>query len=399
MMFLPECFDMVCENRKQVFENSETIDGPLITNYRNLASTLNVWLFLGGFHERNKLSKENKVSNAHIVINDKGEIVSIYRKLHLFNLDVPGTRLVESEFSIGGNKVEAPVDTPAGKVGLGICYDVRFPEFAISMAKAGASILTYPSSFTVKTGLAHWEPLLKARAIENQCYVIAAAQTGIHNLKRSSYGHAMIIDPWGHIIAQVGDKTGFAIGEIDLNYLKEIRNRLPVWKDRKPECYGFIIPAKEKNENLIDQQKEYKFGQKMVNSNQVFIKTNLSFAFVNHKPIVEGHVLVSSLKEAKKLTDLTQDEIADLFFTVQKVQILLEKEYKTNSCTVFIQDGKDADQIEQIHVHILPRKPNDSDDIKDKIYEELQKHNNKKRAIRSEEEIANQALKFRHLQA
>lgn len=284
-----------------------------------------------------------------------------------------------------------------GKVGLGICYDVRFPEFAISMAKAGATILTYPSSFTVKTGLAHWETLLRARAIENQCYVIAAAQTGIHNAKRSSYGHAMIIDPWGHVIAQCGDKSGFAIGEIDLDYLDNVRSRLPIWTDRKPECYGYIIPAPD-DQTEIDKQAEYQFGQVKIKSNQVFLKTNYSFSFVNHRPVLPGHVLVSSLRLVKKFTDLTADEVSDLFNTVQKVQKVIEKENNANSSTICIQDGKDAGQsIEHVHVHVLPRKPDDFGGNVNMIYEELRTHDKKSGPILSDEVMAKQALRLREL--
>lgn len=195
LAFLPECFDFVCDNKQQAYEQAESIDGPLVGKYRKLAADFKIWLFLGGMHEKRAENPPGKVSNAHIVIDGQGEIVRVYRKMHLFNLDVPGTRLLESNYTVSGDRVEPLVSTPAGKVGLGICYDLRFPEFAISMAKAGATILTYPSSFTVKTGLAHWEPLIRTRAIENQCYVIAAAQTGIQSAKRSAYGHAMIVDP------------------------------------------------------------------------------------------------------------------------------------------------------------------------------------------------------------
>lgn len=153
MMFLPECFDFIGHNKDEILELAEPIDGQLISKYRDLASSLKVWIFLGGQHERLATTDvDRKVGNAHIVINDQGEIVSVYRKLHLFNLDIPGTRLIESEASVGGHRLELPVQTPAGKVGLGICYDMRFPEMGIALAKAGANILTYPSSFTVKTG-------------------------------------------------------------------------------------------------------------------------------------------------------------------------------------------------------------------------------------------------------
>lgn len=118
LIFLPECFDMVCETRAKTLESCEPLDGPIVTRYRQLAKELQVHLFLGGLHERNETNPEGKCSNAHIAIDPTGEIVSVYRKLHLFNLDVPGTRLVESEFSVAGDRVQPPVETPAGELDL-----------------------------------------------------------------------------------------------------------------------------------------------------------------------------------------------------------------------------------------------------------------------------------------
>lgn len=397
LAFLPECFDFVCDSKQQAYEQAESIDGPLITDYRKLAADLKIWLFLGGMHEKRAENPPDKVSNAHIVINDRGEIVRVYRKMHLFNLDVPGTRLLESKYTVSGNRVEPLVSTPAGEVGLGICYDLRFPEFAISMAKAGATILTYPSSFTVKTGLAHWEPLIRTRAIENQCYVVAAAQTGIQSAKRSAYGHAMIVDPWGHVIGQCGDKSGFAIGEIDLDYLEDVRMRLPIWTDRKPECYGYILPPAS-DQSGIDEQADYKFGHVTVKSSQVFLRTNYSYAFVNHRPVLPGHVLISSLREVKKFTDLTADEVADLFNCVQKVQRVIEAQVEANSSTICIQDGIDAGQsIEHVHVHLLPRKKTDFGGKVDMIYEELRSHDKKSGPVLSDDLMAEQARKLREL--
>ncbi|RWS20304.1 nitrilase and fragile histidine triad fusion protein NitFhit-like protein, partial [Leptotrombidium deliense] len=375
MVFLPECFDMICDSKKKTLENIEPIDGPLITKYRQLAKESCVWLSLGGLHEKGPKSETGKASNAHIVINSDGNIASVYRKAHLFNLDIPGVvRLVESEFSVSGDAVIEPVQTPVGKVGLGICYDVRFPEFAISMAKAGADILTYPSSFTVPTGSAHWETLLRTRAIENQCYVVAAAQYGTHNPKRSSFGHAMVIDPWGAIIAQCGEKTDFAIAEIDMEFLKNVRMKLPVWTDRRPELYGHILAAS--TPPFSEDKKTFNFGDVQIHDYQLFYKTTSTFAFVNHRPVLPGHVLVAPLRNtARRLSDLTTAEITDLFLCVQKVQKAVETEYGANSSTIAIQDGIDAGQsIFHLHVHIIPRKKGDFSGNIDQIYSELQKH-------------------------
>ena len=126
-----------------------------------------------------------------------------YSKTHLFDVEIPeqGIRLKESDYVSPGKDIVRPVETSIGRIGLGICYDLRFPEFSLALARSGAQILTFPSAFTVATGMAHWESLLRARAIESQCYVVAAAQTGRHNAKRSSYGRTMIVDPWGTVVA------------------------------------------------------------------------------------------------------------------------------------------------------------------------------------------------------
>lgn len=157
-----------------------------------------------------------KIFNTHLVIDDQGKLISRYDKAHLFDIEIPEKklRLKESDYVERGASVTPPVQSPAGKIGLGIvsdnplsanrqcyiiptcaqCYDLRFAELSLSLTKMGAEILTFPSAFTTATGMAHWEPLLRTRAIETQCYVVAAAQTGVHNAKRSSYGHAMVRD-------------------------------------------------------------------------------------------------------------------------------------------------------------------------------------------------------------
>lgn len=402
MAFLPECFDMVCESRSQTLENLEPINGPLITKYRQLASDHKIWLSLGGLHETGPDGAEGKARNAHIVINDEGNIVSVYHKIHLFNLEIPGVvRLIESEFSVAGQRLEPPVMTPAGAVGLGICYDVRFPEMSIALAKSGADILTYPSAFTVATGMDHWSTLLRSRAIENQCYVVAAAQTGVHNQKRSSYGHSMIIDPWGAIVAQCSEGPALALAVIDSDVLKSARSKLPVWTDRRPDVYGELqLPSVL---NTIDSVDDYPFGGSVrIRSSFVFYKTNLTYAFVNHRPVLPGHVLIAPLRpSAQRLTQLNQSEVTDLFSTLQKVQRAVESEYGATSSTIAIQDGPDAGQsINHLHIHVLPRKPTDFGGNIDQIYQELQTHDKessgtKKGVLRSTDEMTSDSLRLR----
>lgn len=165
--------------------------------YKNMAKSNEIYLSLGGIHEAifdDDGKKSNRIFNTHVLINPKGEIIGKYRKLHMFNVDTPEFKYRESEIAMAGNEIVSSIMTPIGHIGLQICYDLRFPEVSTHLRKLGATILTYPSAFSVSTGKAHWEVLLRSRAIENQCYVIAAAQNGAHNKKRSSYGHAMVLN-------------------------------------------------------------------------------------------------------------------------------------------------------------------------------------------------------------
>ncbi|XP_053331067.1 deaminated glutathione amidase isoform X2 [Spea bombifrons] len=240
MVFLPEAFDYICDNTEETLSLAETLEGVTVQRYSSLARECDVWLSLGGFHEKGPCW-DTKISNSHLVLDNTGRIVSVYRKAHLFDVDLQsGVSLKESKYTIPGPGLIPPVSTPAGKVGLGVCYDLRFPEMALALSQEGAELLTYPSAFTVTTGLAHWEVLLRARAIENQCYVVAAAQTGSHNPKRSSYGHAMVVDPWGLVVAQCQEGVGLRYAEINLRYLSRLRTEMPVQNHRRPDLYGKI---------------------------------------------------------------------------------------------------------------------------------------------------------------
>ncbi|XP_052492822.1 deaminated glutathione amidase isoform X3 [Budorcas taxicolor] len=168
-----------------------------------------------------------------------GSVVATYRKTHLCDVEIPGQGpMRESNSTIPGPSLESPISTPAGKIGLAICYDMRFPELSLALVQAGAEILTYPSAFGSVTGPAHWEVLLRARAIETQCYVVAAAQCGRHHEKRASYGHSMVVDPWGTVVARCSEGPGLCLARIDLNYLQQLRKQLPVFQHRRPDLYG-----------------------------------------------------------------------------------------------------------------------------------------------------------------
>ncbi|XP_023211076.1 nitrilase and fragile histidine triad fusion protein NitFhit-like [Centruroides sculpturatus] len=395
MVFLPECFDLVGESKDQSIKLSEPLNGPIITKYKELAKNNSIWLSLGGFHETGPQTDQKRVQNAHVILDSSGNIVEVYRKIHMFDVDLPGRmRLCESDYTVPGSRIVKPVSSPVGKIGMGICYDLRFPEFSLALAKSGAEILTYPSAFTQTTGMAHWEPLLRARAIESQCYVIAAAQTGRHNPKRVSYGHAMVIDPWGCCIACCKEGTDVITAEIDLGYLRNIRQEMPVWMHRRPDIYGVLRTIEDKDDKFHEQS-VYKFGQIELLPSQLFYKTDLSIAFVNKKPVLPGHVLVASRRCVERFGDLSPLEVADLFSCVQKVQKVVEKKHNSNSSTITIQDGSDAGQtIKHVHIHILPRHPGDFQN-NDEIYIRLQEHDKENSLWRNEEEMASEALEFR----
>ncbi|XP_076829029.1 deaminated glutathione amidase [Brachyhypopomus gauderio] len=241
MVFLPEGFDYIGSNREETLELSESLQGDIISRYANLARELNVWLSLGGFHERgHDWENDRRIYNSHVIIDGQGEIVSVYRKGHLFDVELAGkgVSLKESAFTIPGPNLVPPVQTPIGKVGLGICYDLRFPELSLALQRHGAEVLTYPSAFTLATGAAHWEVLLRARAIETQCFVLAAAQVGAHHAQRSSYGHALAVDPWGVVIRDCGGTdVGVALVEMDMQRLQNTRRDMPVQQHRRGKEY------------------------------------------------------------------------------------------------------------------------------------------------------------------
>lgn len=175
-----------------------------------------------------------KVYNCSILINPEGEIIESYNKIHLFDVTLSESESYkESEIMKAGESSAIVYDAPGlAKTGLSICYDVRFPELYRQMADQSVELITVPSAFTKTTGSAHWEVLLRARAIENSAYLVAPAQTGTHGDKRESYGHALIIDPWGRVLANGGIMPGIITAEIDLEYVEEVRRKLPSLKHR-----------------------------------------------------------------------------------------------------------------------------------------------------------------------
>lgn len=201
------------------------IPGPISDFLSRLAAELQVILVGGSFLERSP--QAGRSYNTSLLIDAGGTIRATYRKMHLFDVDLPGRVTVrESDGRVPGTDVVAAA-TELGTIGMSICYDLRFPELYRRLAAAGATILTIPSAFTAHTGAAHWEPLLRARAIENQAYVIAANQTGTSPHGFADYGHSMIVDPWGTVVAHAGDAEDVITAEIDADHLTRIREEMP----------------------------------------------------------------------------------------------------------------------------------------------------------------------------
>lgn len=204
--------------------------GQLQQQLAELAGTHHVWLLVGAM----PIIENNTIYQTLLVYNAAGEQVAHYHKRHLFNVTLPNAdeSYRESDaFSAGDNVVV--VNTPVGNVGLAICYDLRFPEHFRQLVEKGAEILVLPAAFTDKTGEAHWEILLRARAIENQCYILAAAQTGKHANGRATWGHSMIIEPWGNVVAELASETGIVVAEIDLAQLHHQRTVFPALQHRQ----------------------------------------------------------------------------------------------------------------------------------------------------------------------
>ena len=233
LVVLPENFALMPERGRDKARHAEQPgEGPIQAFLADTARRHGVWIIAGSMP---LVSPEpERVYGACPVVDDEGKTRAIYRKIHLFDVDLPdsGQSYRESNSMYPGDD-PVHVETPAGVVGLTICYDVRFPELYRTLVDAGATLFTVPAAFTVPTGKAHWHTLLKARAIENLSYVIAAGQHGEHPDNRSTYGHSLIVGPWGDIIAELDSGNGFVATDIDADLVARLRREAPVLANRR----------------------------------------------------------------------------------------------------------------------------------------------------------------------
>jgi predicted amidohydrolase len=212
---------------------AEGLDGPTCGRFGELAARLGIHLLLGSFNERS--DDPVRCHNTSVLFGPDGGQSAVYRKMHLFDVDVSDQVRFSESATVTPGRETVVATTQLGKIGLSICYDLRFPELYRRLVTEGAEVLTVPSAFTLTTGKDHWEVLVRARAIENQCYVLAPAQFGSHDDEgqRESFGHAMIVDPWGHVVTMVSDGPGIGLAEIDLDRVRETRQSMPVESHRR----------------------------------------------------------------------------------------------------------------------------------------------------------------------
>jgi predicted amidohydrolase len=214
---------------------AETLAGPAIEWARASARELGVDLIAGSFLER--VAGAAKLANTSVHVGPDGELVATYRKLHMFDVEVGGRSYRESDLEEPGEEIVLSRTAEGVELGLSICYDLRFPELYRILAVRGARVLPLPAAFTLATTRDHWEALLRARAIENQAFVVAANQVGAHPGGHRSGGRSMIVDPWGVVLAQAQDTEGHIVAELDLARQREIRAQLPSLANRRPEVY------------------------------------------------------------------------------------------------------------------------------------------------------------------
>jgi predicted amidohydrolase len=225
LIALPENVTMVVQGRRKVLERAQPEDThPAVPFFAGLARETGAWLLVGSLAIR---LAEERVANRSVLFAPDGAVVARYDKIHMFDVDLPGGESYRESATFRPGEQAVLATTPWGGLGLTICYDLRFPYLYRALAQAGASLLAVPAAFTRQTGQAHWHALLRARAIETGCFVIAPAQTGTHDQGRQTYGHSLIVDPWGEVLGDGGEEVGVVTADLDLSRIAEVRRAVP----------------------------------------------------------------------------------------------------------------------------------------------------------------------------
>ena len=227
---LPENFAFMGKDEERI-GGAETIEGPSIAALREVARRRRIFVLAGSIAE--KVDAPGKTANTSVLVGDTGEVLAAYRKIHLFDVAIPdGARYAESETVVPGDRAVV-VPTRLGRIGLTVCYDLRFPELYRRLSAEGADLICIPAAFTLYTGKDHWEVLVRARAIENFAYVLAPAQVGRHSASRVTFGNAMIVDPWGVVLARCADGEGVCVAPMRAERIEAVRREVPALKHRK----------------------------------------------------------------------------------------------------------------------------------------------------------------------
>lgn len=231
VLFTPEMSNLIDRDRDRAARAivGEGDDAVLLAA-RRAAAEHGLWVHLGSVALR---LADGRFANRGFVIDDSGAIRARYDKLHLFDVDLAGGERWRESAVYAAGEAAVAADTPAGRLGLSICYDLRFPALFQALSGAGATLLAVPSAFTRPTGAAHWHLLLRARAVENAAFVIAAAQTGMHEDGRETFGHSLVVDPWGEVLLDMGAEPGVGVAELDARRIADVRARLPVLAHRR----------------------------------------------------------------------------------------------------------------------------------------------------------------------
>ena len=232
MLFTPEMSGLLDRDSERARRNVRPAEeDSVLAACREAARAHSIWVHLGSLAVE---AGNGKLANRGFVIDESGEIRATYDKIHLFDVDLPtGESWRESAIYQGGADAVVVSGTPVGNLGLAICYDLRFPEIFQRLTEAGAQVVAVPAAFTVPTGRAHWEVLLRARAIEAGVFVVAAAQSGRHEDGRGTYGHSLLVGPWGEILLDMGNEIGVGFAEVDLARIDEVRSRVPALHHRR----------------------------------------------------------------------------------------------------------------------------------------------------------------------
>jgi predicted amidohydrolase len=234
MLFTPEMSGLLDRDRERAAQHLRSeMDDLVLAKVREAARQAGIWVHLGSLALAGERD-DGRLVNRGLLIDDAGAIRARYDKIHLFDVDLPTGESWRESAAYAAGEQATLAESPAGKLGLSVCYDLRFPDLYLALTDAGATILSVPAAFTVPTGEAHWHVLLRARAIEAGAFVVAAAQSGRHEDGRETYGHSLVVDPWGRVLLDLGDQVGVGFVDLDLALVDEVRGRLPAIRHRRP---------------------------------------------------------------------------------------------------------------------------------------------------------------------